>query len=139
MLVFFGLFYPVFYLQLDAITHGVEQNFAFYSVRSLSSLGFNIAHCYLDSDLERIQCIWTIGTRVLRTPVWRLQYDGVLFHRVGHHSSDHARRQGSGWYSSICHIHWVLYWWLYVVCCPLIPIRTYSPTAAIGLNAPMIG
>lgn len=32
--VFFGLFYPIFYIQLSAIKHGINHTFAFYSVRS---------------------------------------------------------------------------------------------------------
>ncbi|KDR79869.1 hypothetical protein GALMADRAFT_241975 [Galerina marginata CBS 339.88] len=35
--VFLGLFYPIFYLQLSAITHGVNRNFAFYSISILNS------------------------------------------------------------------------------------------------------
>lgn len=31
-----GLFYPIFYIQLDAVKHGVDSNFAFYSVCQLS-------------------------------------------------------------------------------------------------------
>ncbi|KAJ7574914.1 monocarboxylate permease [Mycena floridula] len=31
-LVFSGLFFPAFFLQLDAIKHGVDSNFAFYSI-----------------------------------------------------------------------------------------------------------
>ena len=27
-----GLFFPIFYIQLDALRHGVDSNFAFYSV-----------------------------------------------------------------------------------------------------------
>lgn len=29
-----GLFFPIFFLQLDAITHNLDPNFAFYSVRA---------------------------------------------------------------------------------------------------------
>ncbi|KAF8653629.1 hypothetical protein AX16_003781 [Volvariella volvacea WC 439] len=35
--IFFGLFYPIFYLQLNAITHGVDRNFAFYSLPILNA------------------------------------------------------------------------------------------------------
>ncbi|KAF9484046.1 MFS general substrate transporter [Pholiota conissans] len=38
--VFLGLFYPVFYLQLYAIKHGINSNFAFYSVSKMSLPGF---------------------------------------------------------------------------------------------------
>jgi MFS transporter, MCT family, solute carrier family 16 (monocarboxylic acid transporters), member 10 len=31
-LVLFGLFFPQFYIQLDAIEHGVDQTFAFYTI-----------------------------------------------------------------------------------------------------------
>jgi len=31
---FLGLFFPVFYLQLDAIKHGVDKDFSFYAVSS---------------------------------------------------------------------------------------------------------
>jgi hypothetical protein len=30
-----GYYYALFYLQLDAIKHGIEPTFAFYTVRSL--------------------------------------------------------------------------------------------------------
>ena len=33
-LVILGLFFPIFFLQLDAITHNLDPNFAFYSVRA---------------------------------------------------------------------------------------------------------
>ena len=32
---FLGLFYPFFYLQLDAVVHGVDKKFAFYAVRHI--------------------------------------------------------------------------------------------------------
>ncbi|KAH8110879.1 major facilitator superfamily domain-containing protein [Phellopilus nigrolimitatus] len=35
-LVSLGLFFPIFYLQLDASLHGVESNFAFYSISILN-------------------------------------------------------------------------------------------------------
>lgn len=34
--MFFGLFFPVFYLQLNAVSHGIDENFAFYSVSALA-------------------------------------------------------------------------------------------------------
>ncbi|KAJ2931043.1 hypothetical protein H1R20_g6047, partial [Candolleomyces eurysporus] len=34
---FFALFFPVFYLQLNAITHGVDKNIAFYSLSILNA------------------------------------------------------------------------------------------------------
>ncbi|KAF5341733.1 hypothetical protein D9611_001313 [Ephemerocybe angulata] len=34
---FLGLFFPVFYLQLDAISHGVDRQFAFYSISILNA------------------------------------------------------------------------------------------------------
>lgn len=36
--IFFGLFYPVFSLQLTAIKHGVDKDLAFYAVRRLQFL-----------------------------------------------------------------------------------------------------
>jgi MFS family permease len=37
---FLGLFFPVFYLQLDAVLHGVDKNVAFYSLSVLSAASF---------------------------------------------------------------------------------------------------
>ncbi|KAF8646617.1 hypothetical protein AX16_007118 [Volvariella volvacea WC 439] len=37
LLIFFGFFYPVFYLQLNAITHGIDPEFAFYSLSILNA------------------------------------------------------------------------------------------------------
>lgn len=34
---FLGIFYPLFYLQLDAVIHGVDKSFAFYAVCFLLS------------------------------------------------------------------------------------------------------
>jgi hypothetical protein len=31
----FGLYFPIFYLQLDSIKHGIDMQFSFYSVRSI--------------------------------------------------------------------------------------------------------
>jgi hypothetical protein len=39
---FLGLFFPVFYLQLDAVLHGVDKNVAFYSVGDFCSICSNI-------------------------------------------------------------------------------------------------
>ncbi|KAF9524187.1 major facilitator superfamily domain-containing protein [Crepidotus variabilis] len=41
LFVFFGLFYPVFSLQLMAVKHGVDSKFAFYAVSIL-----NVASCF---------------------------------------------------------------------------------------------
>ncbi|RXW23621.1 hypothetical protein EST38_g2227 [Candolleomyces aberdarensis] len=37
LFTFFALFFPVFYLQLNAITHGVDRNIAFYSLSILNA------------------------------------------------------------------------------------------------------
>ena len=33
-----GFYFPYFYLQLDAVRHDVDETFAFYAVRSLTSI-----------------------------------------------------------------------------------------------------
>jgi hypothetical protein len=35
MITFLGLFFPVFYLQLDAISHGIGAKLALYSVSTI--------------------------------------------------------------------------------------------------------
>jgi hypothetical protein len=34
-----GFYFPLFYLQLDAITHGINETLSFYSVRPLPTVG----------------------------------------------------------------------------------------------------
>jgi hypothetical protein len=38
-----GFYFPIFYLQLDAVTHGIDETFAFYSVSGRHRLPPSIA------------------------------------------------------------------------------------------------
>ncbi|KIM38501.1 hypothetical protein M413DRAFT_242415 [Hebeloma cylindrosporum] len=63
---FMGLFFPVFYLQLNAITHGVDRKFAFYALSILNASSFfgrtipaAIAHKF---GVFNLGTVFTIGT-----------------------------------------------------------------------------
>ncbi|EDR10644.1 uncharacterized protein LACBIDRAFT_325441 [Laccaria bicolor S238N-H82] len=66
---FLGLFFPVFYLQLDAVLHGVDNNAAFYSLSVLSAASFigriipgGLAHKF---GVFNLLVLFSMGTAVV--------------------------------------------------------------------------
>ncbi|TFK75528.1 monocarboxylate permease [Pluteus cervinus] len=69
LFVFCGLFFPVFYLQLDAITHGVDRNFAFYALSVLNAasiFGRTLPTLFAPKlGIFNVLAITTVGTGIV--------------------------------------------------------------------------
>lgn len=77
-----GLYFPLFYLQLDSVKHGNSETFSFYSV------------CYSSLDIDKFRSL----THVAGTFEWGKLYRSIIYwlHRPTHwraHTHDHIDRR----------------------------------------------
>ena len=107
---FIGLFFPVFYLQLYAITRGVDPELAFYAV-SRSVMCFSPSIWAFPRELlalgsQRSQHLGSHHTRRNRTQSWSIQPRSGVCHWDWSHFSVNDSSERPCWNDDIRYSHW---------------------------------
>lgn len=103
-----GMFVPVFFLQLYAITHGINSNLSFYSVRYVYYFPTHVLIPSSDNDLERCKCRWSYCARFHCSVCWSFQSRRSLHCSMWNFNILPDCREGRRRDSQLCHFLWFL-------------------------------
>lgn len=111
-LTFCGLFFPFFYLQLNAVYHNMDASFAFYAVRSTTTI-WNMSRMKLASVIypQYSKPVWSYNSTSICAHIWGLQYVLDLHGRDGHCVVMYGGYQEHSWSCPCRYLLWLFGRW----------------------------